>query len=104
MEFDKSSKHIIAPDGEHTSEQYVYQEIPDLISFRHITSNPIRRSRNARASSIETADSSGNILNRVRVTDALGASLACALNDFQALYCTQHTIASCQFSFLCSIG
>ena len=50
MEFAKSSKHIVAPDGENIGEQYVYQEIPDPISFHQITSNPIRRSRNARAS------------------------------------------------------
>ena len=81
MDSAKFSKHIIAPDGEHIGEQYIYQEIPDRISFHQITSNPIRRSRNAQASKIETADSSGDILNRVRVPNALGASLACALHD-----------------------
>ena len=46
----KSLKHNIAPDGEHVGEQYVYQQIPDPISFHHINSNPTRRSTNARAS------------------------------------------------------
>ena len=50
MDSAKSSKHIIAPDEEHIGEQYVYLEIPDTISFHQITSNPIRRSRNARVS------------------------------------------------------
>ena len=50
MESAKSSKHIIAPDGEHIGEQYVYQYIPDHISFHQITSNTISRLRNARAS------------------------------------------------------
>ena len=45
MDSAKSSKQIIAPDGEQIGEQYVYQEIPDPIIFHQITSNPIRRSR-----------------------------------------------------------
>ena len=50
MDSTKSSKHIVPPDGEHIGEQYVYQEIPYPISFHQITSNLIKRSRNARAS------------------------------------------------------
>ena len=37
MDSAKSSKHIMAPDGEHIGEQYVYQEISDPISFHQIT-------------------------------------------------------------------
>ena len=50
MDSARSSKHIIAPDGEHIGEQYVYQEILDPISFHQITPNRIIRLRNAQAS------------------------------------------------------